>query len=79
MNNTNDRLTYLQNYFNNQLVKVEVPVQTSITTKGTVIYRFTGKRMGYDFVNGISHVKKEDVHLFEGQHYVVHTNEKDGK
>lgn len=72
MTNINERLAYLKAHFENQLVRVEVPVQTSITTKGTVTYRFNGKRMGYDFKDGISHVKKEDVHKFQHQHYIIH-------
>jgi hypothetical protein len=80
MTNTNERLAYLKAHLENQRVKVEVPAQTSITTKGTVIYRFNGTRMGHNFKDGIAHVKKEDVHLFNHQHYIIHdTNEKDGK
>jgi hypothetical protein len=77
-NQTNERLQYLQSYFNNQKVKIEVLAQSSHTSKGTIIYRFNGRRNNYDFKDGIAFVEKKDVHLFQHQHYVIHTNEKDG-
>ncbi|WP_187292159.1 hypothetical protein [Bacillus sp. 1NLA3E] len=45
MTNINtERLAYLQRYFDNQTVLVEVPTISYQTTKGTVIHRFSGIR-----------------------------------
>jgi hypothetical protein len=73
MTNINsDRLAYLQSYFDNQLVTIEIPAVSSQTTKGTVINRFSGTRCGYTFHNGFAKVQKKDVHLFLHQHYIIH-------
>jgi hypothetical protein len=69
----NDRLNYIKSYFAAQeKVKVEVPVFISETNKGRVHHYFDGRRYGYDFRHGIAWVERKDVHLFEGQHYIIH-------
>jgi hypothetical protein len=70
---TNKRLQYLQDYFNNQLINVEVPAQSSITTRGTVIYRFNGTRMGYVFKYGILIKLSRLVLLLQSQLTKYHT------
>ncbi|MFB5196152.1 hypothetical protein ACE198_14685 [Neobacillus sp. KR4-4] len=76
-NNINqDRLHYLQNYFDNQLVKVEVPVYKSETTKGTVHYYFNDSRYGYQFNHGIAWVEREDLYRFRNQpQFIIHDKE----
>ncbi|WP_413299716.1 hypothetical protein AA0X95_16610 [Bacillus sp. 1P10SD] len=71
-----ERLQYLQNYFSNQLIKVELPVYKSVTAKGTVHYYFNESRYGYKFNNGIAWVKPEDVHKFryENSPFIIHEN-----
>jgi hypothetical protein len=76
-----ERLQYLQNYFDNQLVKVEVPVYKSVTTKGTVHYYFNESRYGYQFQHGIAWVKKEDLHKFryENSPFNIHDTDTKGE
>ncbi|MFJ7729278.1 hypothetical protein ACIQXV_24535 [Neobacillus sp. NPDC097160] len=70
-----ERLQYLQNYFNNQSVKVEVKPFISHTSKGTITYRFNGSRYGYQFHDGFADVKKEDLWKFQQEsHFIIHDN-----
>lgn len=71
-----ERLDYIREYFQKQeAVKVEVPQFISETTRGKIISYFTGRRYGYDFKHGISWVDRKDLHLFKGQHYIIHDGE----
>lgn len=72
-NKQDERLQYLQNYFNSQTVKIEVPLQVTKDYRGnSVIHRFNGTRLGAKFVNNIAYVDKADVWKFEGQHFIIH-------
>jgi hypothetical protein len=80
MSNINqERLKYLQNYFDNQLVKVEVPVYKSVTSKGTVHHYFNDSRFGYQFQHGISWVTREDLWKFryENSPFIIHDTKGD--
>jgi hypothetical protein len=74
---SNERIDYLKEYFNNEKVKVEVPVQMTQTSKGMVLHIFSGERLGYRFRNGFSMVLKKDLHLFRENypHFIIHDDE----
>jgi hypothetical protein len=74
-----DRLRYLQEYFDSNLIKVEVTVFKTETSKGTVHSYFNGSRYGYQFNNrGIAWVKREDLHKFKNQQQFIIHDEKEG-
>jgi hypothetical protein len=77
MKMSNDRLKYLQSYFENQKVKVTVPPVESMTSKGKVVYYFEGKRCGYDFKRGVAFVDKKDIHKFKESypHMIIEAND----
>jgi hypothetical protein len=69
-----ERLNHLQAYFDNSLVTVELPALHSQTSKGTVIHKFSGVRLGYRFVDGFASVQKKDVYKFREcySHAIIH-------
>ncbi|MCP1146159.1 hypothetical protein [Lysinibacillus endophyticus] len=76
-----DRLKYLKNYFSSEeLVKVECPPFISETTKGRVIHRFEGNRLGYYFREGIAMVSRKDLPLFKQYEptFIIHDTQLKG-
>ncbi|USK45515.1 hypothetical protein [Cytobacillus oceanisediminis] len=57
-----DRLNFIKAYFAvEDEIRLEIPVTSSDTITGTVIKRFTGKRAGIEFKDGIGYCKRKDV------------------
>lgn len=76
MSTNPDRIEMIKAYYAKQeKVKVESPPHISKTTQGNIVRYFTGKREGYDFVDGVAYVDKHDVHKFRGQHFIIHEYE----
>ncbi|WNF35683.1 hypothetical protein RJD24_14640 [Bacillaceae bacterium IKA-2] len=74
---SSERLYYLRKYFDNSLVKVEIPVFVSETNRGKVYTYFDGERLGYKFNRGVAMVEKKDLHLFRTNfpHMIIHEEE----
>lgn len=58
----NDRLEYIKNYYAAQKNKVEILPHRSTDKNGmTIIRRFTGRRAGVDFKNGVAIVDQAQL------------------
>lgn len=81
MSTNPDRIEMIKAYYAKQeKVKVEIPPQVTKTTQGNVVhYPKNGKRIGYDFKDGVAYVDKADLYKFRGQHFIIHENENEVK
>lgn len=70
-------MDFIRDYFKNQHVTAEIPAFVSETTKGKITHRFNGKRLGYDFKNGVAVIDRKDIQKFREYypHIIIH----DGK
>jgi hypothetical protein len=57
-----ERMDFIRDYFEKEgLVEVEIPPRIVKSGNQTTIYRFSGDRMNYTFIEGKSKIKRVDL------------------